>query len=43
MLEMQKLNSILFLFSPLFLSVYSISRTGVRNQWDVIGYGYTVI
>jgi len=43
MLEIQGLNSILFFFSFLFLSVYSIFRTRARDQWDFTGNGHTVI
>jgi len=42
MLEIQRLNSILFFFSFLFLSVYAIIRTMVRDQCDVTCHGHTV-
>ena len=47
LLEIQRLDFILFFssflfFSFLFLSVYSIFRTRIRDQWQVTGYCHTV-
>ena len=46
LLEIQRLDSILFffifIFIFLFFLVYSIFRTRVRDQWDVTGHGHTV-